>query len=282
MNGLPYYKAYPRDFIEATVGFSFEVKCAYRVIIDLIYMHGGRLRDDDRYISGQLGCSIRKWKSIRNQLIEIDKLNISQGFLSNNRADKELESLSKLQEKQRENAYCRNKNNDLQKPWQSHTEPDTYKDKRDTKVSQKNEHESEFENQFWPVYPRKVSKGAALKAFKAARKKSDLETILSGAIRFAKARQGEDANFTKHAASWLNAECWKDEPDPPPRIGSSRPNGRPLNAADAMREKWRNDAENGSRDSRDVELLSSDQSGSAAFDWLDYKALPGSVRSGDH
>ena len=57
MNGLPYYKAYPRDFIEGTVGMSFELKAAYRLVLDLVYMQGGDLPDNSRYIAGLLGCS---------------------------------------------------------------------------------------------------------------------------------------------------------------------------------------------------------------------------------
>ena len=124
MNGLPYYKAYPRDFIEGTIGMAFEDKCAYRVVLDLIYMQGGELPDDARYISGLLGCSIRKWKSIRARLIEADKIHVSGAFLMNYRAVSELESLAKLQDKQRENASRYNKNSDLKKPRLRHTEPE--------------------------------------------------------------------------------------------------------------------------------------------------------------
>ena len=113
MNGLPYYKAYPRDFIEGTIGMPFEVKCTYRVLIDLIYMQGGNLPDDPRYISGQLGCSLRKWKSIRLTLIEMGKIQVSAEFITNKRADKEIETLAKLQEKQSENRSRPNKNKDL-------------------------------------------------------------------------------------------------------------------------------------------------------------------------
>lgn len=116
MNGLPYYKAYPRDFIEGTIGMPFEIKCAYRVILDLIYMQGGKLPDDARYISGLLGCSIRKWTSIRAALLEMGKVQVSGEFLSNYRADKEIETLAKLQDIHRENASGPRKNKDLQKP----------------------------------------------------------------------------------------------------------------------------------------------------------------------
>lgn len=122
MNGLPYYKAYPRDFIEGTIGMPFEIKCAYRVVLDMIYMQDGALPDDDRYISGLLGCSLRKWKSIRNHLIEAGKIYVNGEFLSNYRADSELETLAKLQERQRENRRGSNKNKGLQKPRSDHTE----------------------------------------------------------------------------------------------------------------------------------------------------------------
>ena len=124
MNGLPYYKAYPRDFIEGTIGMPFEVKCAYRVVLDLIYMQGGNLPDDPRYISGLLGCSIRKWKTLRDDLVERGKIQVNGEFLTNYRAEKELETLAKLQENQREKAQLPRKNNGLREPRQSQPEPE--------------------------------------------------------------------------------------------------------------------------------------------------------------
>lgn len=125
MNGLPYYKAYPRDFIEGTIGMSFELKGAYRLVLDLIYMQGGELPDDDRYISGLLGCSVRKWKTLRAALVDAGKLHPVDGFLTNERALFELESTRTLQEKMAENRRGHKKNNDLQKRPSNHTDTDT-------------------------------------------------------------------------------------------------------------------------------------------------------------
>ena len=113
MNGLPYYKAYPRDFIEGTIGMSFELKGAYRLVLDLIYMQGGNLPDDARYISGLLGVSVRKWNSFRDDLLSLGKIQVSGEFLTNYRALSELESLAKLQDKQAENRSRPNKNKGL-------------------------------------------------------------------------------------------------------------------------------------------------------------------------
>ena len=137
MNGLPYYKAYPRDFIEGTIGMPFEVKCAYRVVLDLIYMQGGNLPDDARYISGLLGCSIRKWKSIRAALVDAGKLVVSGEFLTNKRAENELETLAKLQDKQRENRSRPNKINEIESPRCDHTEPEPDKKEEANASSQK-------------------------------------------------------------------------------------------------------------------------------------------------
>lgn len=123
-NGLPYYKRYPRDFIEGTIGMPFELKAAYSVVLDLIYMQGGELPDDPRYISGLLGLSVRKWNSIRKDLIAVGKIQVNGEFLTNYRAVIELESLGKLQDKQRENRSRPNKNKDLQTPRSDHTEPE--------------------------------------------------------------------------------------------------------------------------------------------------------------
>ncbi|SEU02810.1 DUF1376 domain-containing protein [Paracoccus homiensis] len=125
MNGLPYYKAYPRDFIEGTIGLDFETKAAYRLVIDLIYMQGGALPDDARYISGLLGCSVKKWNVLRDRLISAGKVEVRGDYLGNLRADKELETLGKFQDKQRENRARPNKNKGLESPSSDHTEPDT-------------------------------------------------------------------------------------------------------------------------------------------------------------
>src|SRR5690606_23313802 len=109
MNGLPYYKAYPRDFIEGTIGMDFETKAAYRLVLDLIYMQGGNLPDDARYISGLLGCTIRKWNSLRGVLASMGKIIVNGEFLTNERAIIELETLRRLQDKQAENRSRPNK-----------------------------------------------------------------------------------------------------------------------------------------------------------------------------
>lgn len=64
---------------------------------------------------------------------------------------------------------------------------------------------------WWRQYPRKVGKGAARKAYERVVKtgKAAPQELLAGLARY-----HPDPKFTKHPATWLNAECWLDEPEP--------------------------------------------------------------------
>lgn len=66
---------------------------------------------------------------------------------------------------------------------------------------------------FWEIYPRKVSRVAAVKAYAKALSRASPEILLTGARRYATARANEDPQYTKHAATWLNQECWLDQED---------------------------------------------------------------------
>lgn len=129
---LPYYKRYPRDFVEGTIGMSLELKGAYALILDMIYMQDGELPDDPRYISGMLGCSVRKWKSIRCDLINRGKLYVNGASIGNKRADKERESLSKFQHNQAEKGRVSSKNKNITeaaaKPARVKSEPEPVKE----------------------------------------------------------------------------------------------------------------------------------------------------------
>lgn len=67
--------------------------------------------------------------------------------------------------------------------------------------------------EFWGAYPRKVGKGAARKAYRHALVRASHVEILVGAKRYASSKP--DPKFTKHASTWLNADCWLDEETKP-------------------------------------------------------------------
>lgn len=85
--------------------------------------------------------------------------------------------------------------------------------KRTRNISSSSDDDGQFD-QFWAIYPRKVGKGVARKAWIKALKETPAEQIISGAEQYARQRAGEDPKYTAHPSSWLAAERWMDEPDP--------------------------------------------------------------------
>jgi hypothetical protein len=67
--------------------------------------------------------------------------------------------------------------------------------------------------EFWKIYPRKVAKAAALKAWIKAKQVTSPEEIIAGAQRYAN-DPNRHPSYTAHPATWLNAHRWGDEPLP--------------------------------------------------------------------
>lgn len=67
---------------------------------------------------------------------------------------------------------------------------------------------------FWKVYPRKIGKDAATKAYASALNRATAEQILAGAIAYAESQKGKDPQYTAHPTTWLNAGRWADEHKP--------------------------------------------------------------------
>lgn len=65
-------------------------------------------------------------------------------------------------------------------------------------------------DEFWRIYPKKVDRGEALRAFVKASENAPFEDIVRGAMRYADERTGQDPRFTKHPATWLSRACWTD------------------------------------------------------------------------
>lgn len=63
--------------------------------------------------------------------------------------------------------------------------------------------------EWWKWYPRKVGKGQARRAYRAAIKKIAPDALLEATRQYP---FNPELGFVKHPATWLNAECWDDDP----------------------------------------------------------------------
>lgn len=213
---LPYYKRYPRDFLEGTIGMTLEEKGAYSILLDLIYARDGSLPDDAGYISGNLGCSVRKWSVVRNALIEKGKIFVENGIIFNSRAWAELESSRSYQEKQRGNGLkpkqVRHLKKPTLKPKLNQSEPEPEEVAKATSVSVPSEPRpivkircEEFD-EAWRLWPQKgrSAKSKSLALWKAKSSISDPALMLAAVKRYL---AGPDAR--KDAGAFVPAlERW--------------------------------------------------------------------------
>lgn len=100
---LPWYRRFPDNFIAGTVGLTLEEKGAYSLVLDLMYVRGGPVPDEPRYIAGVCNCSVRKWNAIRQRLIDLGKIHAVDGYLTNHRAEEEIEIAGKISREAAEN-----------------------------------------------------------------------------------------------------------------------------------------------------------------------------------
>lgn len=78
-------------------------------------------------------------------------------------------------------------------------------------VSITSQRDASFER-FWAVYPRKVGKQDARRAWdKAVKTGPALEVLIASVGAYAAYVVGDDPRFTKHPATWLRGGCWDDE-----------------------------------------------------------------------
>lgn len=100
---LPWYRRFPDNFIAGTVGLTLEEKGAYSLVLDLMYVRGGPVPDEPRYIAGVCNCSVRKWNAIRQRLVDLGKISVVDGYLTNHRAEEEIEIAGKISREAFEN-----------------------------------------------------------------------------------------------------------------------------------------------------------------------------------
>lgn len=116
---------------------TLEERGAYQTLLDMMYDRGGPLLDNERLLAGYMNCSIRKWRALRQSLIAHGKIRInSDGQITNDRVEKEIENALKTSRKHAENglsggrksAENRKKDNEFSereqaslKPGSSHT-----------------------------------------------------------------------------------------------------------------------------------------------------------------
>jgi hypothetical protein len=82
---------------------------------------------------------------------------------------------------------------------------------RDIEIGKRGNLDADFDV-FWQLYPNRVGKLVARKAYEKARKNVTADIILDGVRRYA---AKADDRFWKNPSSWLNSGGWMDEAPQP-------------------------------------------------------------------
>jgi uncharacterized protein YdaU (DUF1376 family) len=91
MSAIKWYKRDPDAALGGMMVLTLEERGAYNTVLDLIYSHDDNLIDDDRFIAGWMRCDLRVWRRIKNRLVELGKIELSGGLVTNFRATSEVD-----------------------------------------------------------------------------------------------------------------------------------------------------------------------------------------------
>ena len=212
---MHYYKHHLGDYETRTRHLSLAEHGAYRLLIDAYYATEEPLSLDIKRVCKMIRVSNRaESRHVLSILLTFFEQN-PDGY-RHKRIDREI---ALYREKALINK-CNAKRLAQRNVSQSHSETDTKPLTSNHKpvtnihippISPRGELPENGFKQFWDEYGLKVARPLAVKAFAAAIKKTDMQTILAGVKQY-KTSIAASGLSQAHPSSWLNAERWLDEP----------------------------------------------------------------------
>lgn len=146
------------------MGLTLEQRAAYTTVLDLLYLAGEPIADNERMIAAWLECSRRKWRSLRDSLIESGKIYYNkEGKITNKKCEEEFEKAAKMSRKRAENGAKggrksgerrkkANKNNGDSEAKRSTTTSTTTREDKSSLCDAEQERDLGFDR-FWDLYP---------------------------------------------------------------------------------------------------------------------------------
>ena len=96
---LPYHKRWHSDMIAEVINLDLRERGALFTLIDLMYIHGGSVPDEDDFMRRYLGCNAKGWHTLRDRLLHLQKIyRDGNSLLRSPLVDKELKSIRKMRD----------------------------------------------------------------------------------------------------------------------------------------------------------------------------------------
>jgi uncharacterized protein YdaU (DUF1376 family) len=202
----PWMPLYIADYLADTSHLSAAEHGAYLLLIMHYWRHDG-LPKDEEYIRRITKLTTRQWSQSRDVLRSL----FGDGW-RHKRCDHEI---AQAIEKSKVNSANASVSHEVRKANAQRTHTQSHFTVTDTK-KEKEEEETRARrawpfDEFWSVFPNKVGKGAAEKAFEKVRKASlvDFPFLMEALRRYAAKK---DDRPWCNPATWLNQSRWTDEP----------------------------------------------------------------------
>ena len=236
MTRATHFPFYPSDWLGGVAGMKPAEVGVYINIIAMIYDAGGPIKLDEARLARRMCCPLVTFRSILSALIEDEKLSIREGFITQQRAEIELEKLGQKRLSASASAFSRwqeKPNKTTGETVRTHSgrnanQSQSHK-KEDTKVSSKEKRASRLSADW---VPSESDRNSALDMG------LNWEQIDNETDRFRDywiAKAGRDATKCDWAATWRN---WcrsaakgtrtpmrvitsRDQPKPATRLGTS-------------------------------------------------------------
>lgn len=230
------YFLHIRSWDEGTEELSLDQEAFYLRLINLMYRYDGALPDNDDLLHFKTRTSMRMFKKLKKQLLDMEKIFIKDGLLMNTKVNLELDFINEKSAKNSRAAKI--KHAKVQRKL-SQKKPKLleYKEKPsanaqqtlcidgcespaiqgnrgtgDNKNIQKEIIEKDFD-EFWTLCLRKKSKAQALINYKKARKDTDKDLIHNSMKAYSKncEEEGTEEKYIKKPSNWLTAGMYNDQ-----------------------------------------------------------------------
>jgi uncharacterized protein YdaU (DUF1376 family) len=228
---------YVSDYLADTAHLTAQQHGAYMLLLMNYWQRGKALDNSNERLSHVARLSPEEWADAKPTLEEF--FMVEDNVWTHARVEDDLEKIREKSAKAsfagRRSVVARGMNERSTNAEQSlnHKEEDKEEDKD---ISKK-----ELFVDFWNVYPIKVGKGAAQKAFEKAIRTTDADIIIKGAQRY-KLDPNRVQAYTAHASTWLNAQRWLDEALPQRNLSPAEIKEKELQVARIKAEREKEEA----------------------------------------
>ena len=226
---LPYFPMYPTDFEAKTSHLTLEEDGAYNRLLRLCWMSPNcSVPDDDAWIMRRLRCDEATYLRVVKVVIE-EFFTRKNGYVFSKRLSKEW-VIANEAHKKRKNAGKKGGNSKALKTKENRSSNAVAMLKQcSSNQNQNQNHILEIDksiscpfSDFWSVWPNKVSKQNAEKAWRKLSNEERQVVIELVPSWFENWRQQNPQASPIHAATFLNGKRWKDAPPQLTKISGGR------------------------------------------------------------